>query len=72
MTLGEGISKARSRSNSLVPGMVMAACLDNKEIQENQSEQTLQNFDSIKIIDDAQAASTDIPAISVNDEKQED
>ena len=49
----------------------MAACLDNKEIQENQSEQTLQNFDSIKIIDDAQAASTDIPAISVNDEKQE-
>ena len=54
--------------------MVMAASLDNKESQENQSEQTLQNFDSIKIIDDddAQAASTDIPAISVNDEKQED
>ena len=50
----------------------MAASLDNREIQETQPEQTLQNFASIQIIDDAQAASTDIPAISVNDEKQED
>jgi len=61
--------------------MVMGAGLVNKEIHdnaENKSEQTLENdekladyFASIKIIDDAKAASTDIPAISVNDEKQD-
>ena len=80
--LSDGICNSRSRSNSLVPESLAFLSFDKEEInyeaQKKHEEQTKESdkklaeyFDTINIIDDANTASVEIPAISLNDGDQE-